>query len=213
MNAAEEPHHRKLLDNAKTRVFVVELQPGESSEFHRHEIDFVAVALSRVIAENETEKTVRVELSPGEIQVVKTPLTHRITNRAEAPYRVLHVEVKEGFHPAAIVCGMGKKLCPSEVGDLTDPRAQFTINRVFETDTMRVTEMTVGPGATTPTHQNAHQTLRVPMTEANLEISRDEEVSKVLLKPGEVAWVEPGVTGKIANSGQAEARWYEIEFK
>jgi hypothetical protein len=214
--AATEPHHKLVFQNAKTRIFRVDLPPGASTEIHTHTRDYIVIALTKVSARNEfdtskskSDSTV-MTMGPGEMQVVKVPQTAKLVNQANAPMSWLEVEIPAGFHPDLIVCGLGKRGCPSDVGDLSDPAHQFSLNFLFETDAVRVRDITIGPGAILLERDSKDDFARIAITPLDLTLG-DGQSAK--LNVGDVQWVTAGDIPKIVNNSKDEARFYEIEFK
>jgi quercetin dioxygenase-like cupin family protein len=211
-----EPHHKIVFENPKTRVFRLDLPAGASTDLHTHTRDYLMIALTPVHAANTFDKAKggsesnAISMSPGEIQVIKVPQTAKLVNQADAPMSVLEVEIPQGFHPDLIVCGMGKRQCPSDVGDISDPAHQFSIDFLFETDAVRVRDLTIGPGATMPSRTASDDFLRVAITPLDLTIG---DTQSVKLNVGDVQWTRAGDIPKMFNNAKEECRFYEIEFK
>lgn len=211
VDVAGEKNHKLLFENEKTRVFRFELPPGETTDTHDHPRDYLVIALTDINArdthaQRRTESAV--QMRAGELQIIKVPQTARIANVGGDRMVTIEVEIREGFHPDQIVCGLGKRMCPSDVGDISDPALQYSVNFVLETDAVRVRDVKIGPGATL-TRDSQNRFLRVPVTPLTLLVGDNS----VRASPGEVAWVDAARAVQIANKGNAEARWYEIEFK
>ena len=52
VDVGAEPSHKLVLQNGSTRVFRVELAPGQATLLHHHSHDYVAVHLSAAQVEN-----------------------------------------------------------------------------------------------------------------------------------------------------------------
>lgn len=214
--AATEPHHKTIFVNPKTRVYRIDLPAHGATELHTHVRDYVMIALTTVHAENEfdTSRTRTeantVAMSPGDMQIMKVPQTIRLVNQADAPMSLLEIEIAGGFHPDLIVCGMGHRDCPSDVGDISDPKHQFGINALVETDTIRVRDITVGPGAILPARLAKHDFLRIAVTPLDLKIGASQSSR---MNPGDVQWLTAGDIPEMINNADHECRFYEIEFK
>jgi quercetin dioxygenase-like cupin family protein len=214
--ASTEAHHKVIFENAKTRVLRVDLPGGASTVTHTHVRDYIMIALTPVRAGNQFDKSktnpegTAIAMAQGEMQVITVPQTIQLVNRADSPLSVLEVEIHEGFHPDLIVCGLGKRMCPSDVGDISDPTHQFSIDFLFETDALRVRDITVGPGAILPDRLAKHDFLRVAITPLDLTVG-DAKTEK--LNAGEVQWSTAGDIPKMVNNASQECRFYEIEFK
>jgi quercetin dioxygenase-like cupin family protein len=214
-DVSTEPHHKLLFENAKTRVFHVELPAGGSTDLHTHTRDYLIIAISAVHAHNGFEtkgkqQETALSMSPGELEVVKVPQTAKLVNDADAPLDMVEVEIHEGFHPDLIVCGLGKRSCPSDVGDIQDPSRQFTINALFETEAVRVRDIEIDAGSTTPERVAKNGYVRLAVTPLNITMGAGQTAK---LQPGDVQWGEAGDVPTMTNHGNDAARFYEIEFK
>jgi quercetin dioxygenase-like cupin family protein len=196
-------------------VFHVELPEGGSTDLHTHTRDYLIIAISAVHAHNGFEskgkqQETALSMQPGELEVVKVPQTAKLVNDADAPLDMVEVEIHEGFHPELIVCGLGKRPCPSDVGDIQDPSRQFTINALFETDAVRVRDVEIDPGSSTPERVAKNGYIRVAVTPLDLTLGGNASVK---LQPGEGQWDNAGTIAPIKNNANEAARFYEIEFK
>jgi quercetin dioxygenase-like cupin family protein len=95
----QEPHHRWIFENQYVRVLDVVLAPGESTLFHTHSHDSIAVRLtdSKVQeqpADGEWKPASRV--LPGEsryMEATNKPYTHRVKNIGNTPFHVIDIEL------------------------------------------------------------------------------------------------------------------------
>ena len=195
----EEPHHHLLLKNDNLLVMRVTLQPGESSLYHVHSVDDVAVWLGNTSAAqqlpNEPESA-PVEQKPGNISLRtlrETPFTHRVHNVGKGLFDVLDVEIlQRPEHPSAAVAG---------------PVAG-------ENPSARVYKWTIAPGGATPMHTHERPYLIVAATGFNLKMTApDGQSATHEIKPGDFHWVTSKVTHSLANAGTGEGQIVEIELK
>ena len=215
-DASSEPHHKLIFENAKTRIFRVDLPAAASTETHTHTRDYIRIAITNISARNEFDKSKSktdsnaITMAPGEMEVIKVPQTAKLVNVGDAPLTLLEVEIPAGFHPDLIVCGLGKRSCPSDVGDISDPAHIFSLNFLFETDAVRAFDITVGPGAELPTRLAKDDFVRIAITPLDLTIGGTQSTK---MNPGDVQWSKAGDLPKFINNANEEARFYEIEFK
>lgn len=212
---SSDPNAKLLVENDKTAAYRLELPPHGESTLHRHAHDYLLIALSPINAravwgKNDSRAQ---NMSPGQLDIIKIPVVHKIVNQSDQPYRALMVDLKDGFHPDYIVCGLGKRGCPSDTGDLQDPSAQYTISELFDTDTVSVIKMTIGPGATLPQRDEKYPALRVALTDLSLSDNVGDKTESIHLPAGDVQWLPPQGTHTITNPTQQEAEFYWIEFK
>jgi quercetin dioxygenase-like cupin family protein len=195
----QEPHHHLVLKNDNLLVLRVILQPGESSSYHVHSVDDVAVWLGNTSAAqqlpNEPESA-PVEQKPGNITLRtlrETPFTHRVHNVGKGLFDVLDVEIlQRPEHPSSAVAG---------------PVAG-------ENPSARVYKWTLEPGGATPMHTHERPYLIVAATGFNLKMTApDGQSTTHEIKPGDFHWVTSKVTHSLANAGTGEGQIVEIELK
>jgi len=195
----QEPHHHLVLKNDNLLVLRVILQPGESSLYHVHSVDDVAVWLGNTSAAqqlpNEPESA-PVEQKPGNITLRtlrETPFTHRVHNVGKGLFDVLDVEIlQRPEHPSSAVAG---------------PVAG-------ENPSARVYKWTLAPGGATPMHTHERPYLIVAATGFNLKMTApDGQSATHEIKPGDFHWVTSKVKHSLANAGTGEGQIVEIELK
>jgi len=195
----QEPHHHLVLKNDNLLVLRVILQPGESSVYHVHSVDDVAVWLGNTSSAqqlpNEPESA-PVEQKPGNVTLRtlrETPFTHRVHNVGKGLFEVLDVEIlQRPEHPSSAVAG---------------PVAG-------ENPSARVYKWTLAPGGATPMHTHERPYLIVAATGFNLKMTApDGQSATHEIKPGDFHWVTSKVTHSLTNAGTGEGQIVEIELK
>jgi quercetin dioxygenase-like cupin family protein len=94
-----EPHHRWIFENQYVRVLDVVLAPGQSTLFHTHSHDSIAVRLTdSTVREQPFGKEWRApsKLLPGQsryMQGTQEPYTHRVENIGRTPFHVIDIEL------------------------------------------------------------------------------------------------------------------------
>ena len=95
----QEPHHRWIFENQYVRVLDVVLAPSESTLFHTHSHDSIAVRLTdSTVQEQPFYKEWRPSsrLLPGDSRYMKStpePYTHRVKNVGSTPFHVIDIEL------------------------------------------------------------------------------------------------------------------------
>ena len=91
-----DPANHFLFENERTKVWHLELDPGESSDWHVHDMDYLTVVIDpgTLTLELEDGTTEERELPPGQAQFRKGHGAHRVTNIGTAKYRNALVEFK-----------------------------------------------------------------------------------------------------------------------
>lgn len=99
-----EPSHnvgtKLLFENDRVRVWDMTLAPGESSERHIHENDYLFVCLNHaqitLYPEQGEPETSEVRPNGVEYTEVGKGVTHRVQNTGETEHREILVELKGG---------------------------------------------------------------------------------------------------------------------
>jgi quercetin dioxygenase-like cupin family protein len=93
-----ETRHRWALENQYVRVYDVRIAPGETTTFHRHAYDQVAVFVSGGLVSDQSEgqpwgqpKTIESSSVSFAANAAK-PITHRVRNDGKAEYHVVLVQ-------------------------------------------------------------------------------------------------------------------------
>jgi quercetin dioxygenase-like cupin family protein len=95
----QEPHHRWIFGNQYVRALDVVLAPGESTLFHIHSHDSIAVQLiNSTVQEQPSNGEWRPpsRLPPGQSKYregTKRPYTHRVRNVGNTPFHVIDIEL------------------------------------------------------------------------------------------------------------------------
>jgi quercetin dioxygenase-like cupin family protein len=94
----QEPHHHVVFENQYVRVLDVVVNPGDTTLFHKHSLDNVAVQLNdanikRQFPGEDWVATPAKEGSVGFVAGTRTPYTHRISNAGTTVFHVLDVEI------------------------------------------------------------------------------------------------------------------------
>jgi quercetin dioxygenase-like cupin family protein len=95
----QEPHHRWEFQNQYVRVLDVLLAPGESTLFHTHSHDSIAVRLTEATVQEQVfgkEWRPPSKVMPGYVRYVEStesPYTHRIRNVGTTPFHVIDIEL------------------------------------------------------------------------------------------------------------------------
>jgi beta-alanine degradation protein BauB len=87
---------RVIEEHDRVKVWELVLEPGESSEWHRHEHDYIFVVLEPApLRTDYDDGTSRVYPSHvGEV-LYTPPSTHRVTNVGQTRYRNVIIELKD----------------------------------------------------------------------------------------------------------------------
>jgi quercetin dioxygenase-like cupin family protein len=194
----EEPHHHLVLKNESVMVLRVKLLPGESTLFHTHSHDRVAIDLTgaTITLQKPGEPESAPELTqPGGVAAseLNGPYTHRVHNTGTVEFEVLDVEL---LHRPAAASGPAAGKVEAE-----NPSA-------------RVYKWTLAPGAASAMHTHERPYLIISATPLMLKMTDPEGKSFTHeVKAGDVHWVDAKVTHLLANEGKTAGQIVEIELK
>ena len=88
---------RLLLENERVKVWEMRLEPGESSDLHRHTLDYLLYILegTSIDADRPDGESSRFPVEPGQLFFVPRGGTERAVNRSGTRFRELLVELKD----------------------------------------------------------------------------------------------------------------------
>ena len=196
IDVTAEPHYHLLLDNSSVRAFRLELLPGQATELHWHDFDFMTVtledsAVNEMIMRPATVTDARAHvLSQGNMAMYelkkefgdawRTPagIVHTMSNKSDKPYRNVTFEIKRGH--ATVADGQALMLRPGEVA-----------SREWE--------------------KNDH--LLIAMSDLELSDAAGEKQNTIRLQAGEAVWIPRGATHRFTNTGSKGALATTFEFE
>jgi len=86
-----------LFENERVKVWEMRLEPGESSDLHRHTMDYVLCILEgeSIDADRPGGGTEHYPMTPGQVIFVPRGGTERAVNRSPTRFRELLIELKD----------------------------------------------------------------------------------------------------------------------
>jgi 5-deoxy-D-glucuronate isomerase len=92
-----------IFENDRVRIWDMRLEPGESSDVHRHDLDYILVLLSgdRIAAEPESDtegpvtERIEAEVVPGATVYLTRGGVETAVNTGAQPYREIIIELKD----------------------------------------------------------------------------------------------------------------------
>lgn len=195
----QEPHHHVEWKNEFVEVFHVILPAGESTLFHTHSRDRVAVDLTSTMLalqkwnkpEEQPERSI-----PGDISAAANadaPYTHRLRNAGPATYEVVDVEfLQRAEHPS-------EKAAASVVAE--NPSA-------------RVYKWNLAAGAATTAHSHELPYALLSVTNLRLKTTAPDGTTTIEdVKAGDVRWINSKAVHTLTNAGSIDGQIVEIEMK
>ena len=95
----QEPLHHNVFENAWVRVLDVRIQPGDTTQFHKHETPSVFIVLnevksgSQVIQEEQASTALRGDSVISYESFATTPRIHRVWNEDSTEFHVMDIEL------------------------------------------------------------------------------------------------------------------------
>lgn len=197
---ANEPRHHLKFENEYVRVFDVVVPPGDATLFHLHANDyaFVSIGDATLKAEVMGGQPGDLIVKNGEARFTKGPITHRVTNLANAAFRNITIEILKS---------------PGPVGAST-PDASPGHSIVLENDRVRIERLILGPGQSTNIHTHNLSALSVFLTTSKVRIeSPGAKPETIEYKPGDFRWRAAPVTHSIKNIGSTRFEAVGIDWK
>lgn len=95
VDVSREPLHQLRLENNLVRTYWIDLAPGVSTQFHRHERPYAGICVGESKIRNEIVGTGSAESHMHDGDVIYTPgkMTHRIENVGESAFKNVTIEV------------------------------------------------------------------------------------------------------------------------
>lgn len=195
----EEPLHKVMFKNDFVTVIHVTLPPGQTTLYHSHTHDRVAIDLSAAtitqqkINEPEGPSTATKPGNISSLTLEGPSYTHRVRNAGKTPYEVLDIEPAQ--RPAT----------PSP--DVAGPIAA-------ENPSARVYSWVLAPGATSAMHTHMRPYVIVSVTPLNLKMaSPDGQSASHEVSAGDFRYVDARITHNLANIGTTPGQIIEVELK
>lgn len=204
---------RQVLGNERVRVFSVEIPPHQATELDSHNHDYVILSLGKSDFQiSGSATTYPMQLEDGEMQVLKGRWPHQIANLAETPLHLLELEVLQEVHPDHPLCGLaGQECADGRFGNNEEGR--YTQSTLFETDTVKLARIELGPGGVLPEHRHDHCHVLIAVDEIEFRDENHDGDRDIHLKSGEALWYAGNVVHRMKNLDQQNARLVTLEFK
>jgi hypothetical protein len=96
---SQEPLHHNVFENAWVRVLDVHIQPGDTTQFHKHETPSVFIVLnpvktgSQVVQEEQASTALRGDSAISFESFATTPRIHRVWNEDISEFHVMDIEL------------------------------------------------------------------------------------------------------------------------
>ena len=199
----KEPRHKLVFENDLVRIFDTRIPVNDVSQFHTHSFDSAFVCIDG--AETQSEELgkpiqTRPPFKPGDTWYrphSTAPLTHRVSNFGKTDFRVLDVELRQ-------------PLVQSDVAITKLPK-EFVL--LLENDRVRVSRLTLSPGAKTPEHTLTRPALFVIVQASKAVFNFPRERRLTDYDPGDYFFAPGKLERFIGNFGDKVLEVVQIEIK
>lgn len=206
---------RKLLSNDRLLVLRLQIAPHQSTAVDRRSHDYLILPLdyAQMQTVGPSGNSFDFEMRVGQMQVIKGGWLHKTINTAETALDVLEFEINGGIKPEQAVCGLSGKDCADGAFG-KDSGGTYESATLFETPTVKLRKIDLGPGGTLPEHHHRGGELLIAGSSADLFNDMGAGgASAVHLNAGEVQWFGPGMEHAVRNTSKDTAKFYELEVK
>ncbi len=195
----QDPKHRTVFRNDYLLVLHVFLKPGESTGFHTHARDAIAVEMTEArisTQEPTTQPSGPKQVYPGNLlanDYASQSFTHKVINDGKTNFEVLDIELlKRPDGPATMAVA---------------PVAA-------ENAGMRAYRWELEPGSSSVQHTHERPYMMVAATPMQFKLASPDGQELVLpVKAGDMRWVDRKVTHTLTNNGAKKGIIIEIELK
>jgi mannose-6-phosphate isomerase-like protein (cupin superfamily) len=205
---------RKLFANEHVRVLRLQIAPHQSTSINRRAHDYLILPLEYAYMETAGQQgnTFEFEMRLGQMQVIKGGWPHRTTNKANTPLDVLEFEITRGIKPDSAICGLSGKDCADGAFG-KDENGTYEVATIFETPTVRLKKVELGPGGSLAGHHHVGGDLLIASTSFDLLNDTGGATSTIHLDSGQVQWLAPGAEHTLRNQSKETAKFFELEVK
>lgn len=212
----DEPFHKLVLESPQSRVFLVEVPAGKTTLKHRHEHDYVQVALTDAEVQNARDDlalTVTQNLYAGHVRFYHGPVEHRFRNaEGFSTFRNYTVEIlKQSSQPWSYPQTEASVFDYDVLPLATEPEKTGVAS--LDRDTVRMTRYQIRPGESLPPRSPAGPALLIALSDVQLDEKVSGEQTEERSYPaGDAQWFG-GVGHKLTNAGKEPTQFIVLEFK
>lgn len=226
---SEEPHHRLLLQNDFTHVYIVMVPPLDTTLLHQHDLPYLYITLgaadiiNAIVGKPELHQI----LQDGETHYSPGHFAHVARTDSGMPFQNFTIEL---VRPQGTPKNLCKEVLPGAPADCPEkpatnnnskakkgqpePAASATAEDVpyFETDEIRVDLHKVSSGNDYVDQTPKTDALLVALTDANLDANLGGEHNS-FLHGGDVLWLPAGKHRRIVDFLGTRSSFLLISFK
>jgi hypothetical protein len=204
-----EPRHRLVLDSGYVRILDVQISPHDTTLFHTHDTPtlFIAIRLSPTDFQvpggswQGTKATADPGWRPGDVKMdtgfVLHPVTHRVTNVGDAPFRLLAITSSS---PGRTIAASGTE--DELPGSVEASSSWFRQSRVQ-----------IATGDSTGWYASTTPLLLVQPLTGRTEVLTGEGVNATLDAPGGWRLLRPSERYRLRNTGSESVTVLAVQLR
>jgi len=218
--AVREPHHHTIYEDSRVRILNVQIEPRGSTLLHRHDTDYVWIALgdSKLVDTVPGRPETHIQAPDASLHFSRGGFEHVARNDSDAAFHDVMVDLLQPQSDPRNVCG---EILPGEYLHCHEPGSEWlgaNLQIEFETDQTRIGILQIAPNATLAVPPadvppllialegtEAEATSRVNGTPAGSGSRRSLKAVDVLRSPADHI-------SEVRNTGKTTARFLIVEF-
>jgi hypothetical protein len=215
-----EPHHHTIYEDARVRILDVQIEPRGSTLLHRHDTDYVWVALgdSRLADSVPGKPETHTQAPDASLHFSRGGFAHVARNENERMFHDVMVDLLQPQTGPRNVCS---EVLAGEYLHCHEPGSEWlgaNLQIEFETDQTRIGILRIAPNATLAVPPADVPPLLIPLEGTEAEaVSRVngaalESSSRHILKTVEVFSSPADHVSEVRNIGKTTARFLVVEF-
>lgn len=202
--ASDPSYHQGDFSYGSYQVFSVEVAPHAATLLHRHRHDYISVTLgdAHILNEVQGKHPADLKLKDGDVRFTPGNFAHVLKNLSEQPFRNVTIELLQDGKT-----GTWRATRGVNGSEETFPGGHVKL--LFVKDGVKVSEVSLDPGATVPNHRYDGLHLVVALSDLDLRGDLDG-MDRMFLKSksGDVGLLPGGYT----NTGARVAKFVTLGF-
>lgn len=174
----EEPRHRLVVDGGEYKVLDVQILPGDTTLWHRHDSPILYSFI------NLGDGSVNGRTSAN-LDYLENPLVHEVTNDGDERFRIIAM--------ASYLPAQSDEDPPAPRGVDVEPQLLNPWFRSYRLD--------LEPGETTEVHRHRNPAIIIQVTDGEAEVLRENGFGDRLHAQGEFSFQGSGGTYRVHNAG------------
>jgi quercetin dioxygenase-like cupin family protein len=209
-----DPAYQHLTEDEQLAAYSISIPAHGATQRNGHVHDYLLVAVGNCDLEISGHgNSYKMHLDDGDMQVMKGGWAHSIANLNGAAATLLEVDVAKGIEPERADCGLYRAAC-KEGRFGKDDQGTFLRNMLFQTPTVRLSRIELGPGGVLEQHMHRGEQVLIAITDVNLTDGlAGGTPDQVRSTAGDVRVYSAGTMHTIRNVGQKAARFLELELR